>query len=155
MAGFGVAPVKTQSVTDDPNLEIARQEVDAGIRRGANWFYWIAILSVVNSVIGLGGSNARFIVGLGMTDMAGAARSIVSAIAVGGVVSLGYFANKRQKWAFIAGMALYAADAAILISLQQWLSAAFHAFVLYLLWEGFKRIAEDEELARRFQLHAV
>ncbi len=175
MTGFGVAPAKApqpepqivpQTPESDPNFLIAKQDVQAGIRRGANWFYWIAGLSVVNSVMAMAGTNGRFIVGLGVTDLIGSisrdlgttgamAGLIVNAFAVGVFVMLGVFANKHQKWAFIAGMALYTADAALLVAAQQWLSIAFHAWVLYSLWNGFSRIAENEELTQRFQLHTI
>ncbi len=165
MSGFGIAPAKT-SPDADPNLLAARQQLQMGVRRGANWFYWIAGLSVVNSVMAMSGSNGRFIVGLGMTEIVDEiardlgktgtiAGLVVNVFAVGVFVMLGVFANKYHKWAFLAGMALYTLDGAILVMAQQWLSVAFHGWVLYWLYAGFKRVSEAEELTQRFQLHAV
>src|SRR5438477_10996020 len=38
-------------------------------RSGANWFYWIAALSLLNSIIFFTGSNFSFFVGLGLTPL--------------------------------------------------------------------------------------
>ncbi|HPM80992.1 MAG TPA: hypothetical protein PLF81_09845, partial [Candidatus Anammoximicrobium sp.] len=37
---------------------------------GAGWFYWIAALSLVNSIILLSGGDRHFVVGLGVTLVA-------------------------------------------------------------------------------------
>ena len=39
------------------------------VKRGANWFYWIAGLSVVNSIMFIAGANFQFVVGLGVTQI--------------------------------------------------------------------------------------
>src|SRR5437588_12623571 len=46
-----------------------QQELEAHMRRGANWFFWIAGLSVVNAVISLAEGNRHFVVGLGITEI--------------------------------------------------------------------------------------
>src|ERR1044071_6443875 len=38
------------------------------LKGGGSWFYWIAGLSLVNSVLALSGSETRFILGLGITQ---------------------------------------------------------------------------------------
>src|SRR5262245_38242766 len=38
-------------------------------RSGAQWFYWIAALSLVNSVLAIAGQDWRFIIGLGITQL--------------------------------------------------------------------------------------
>ena len=38
-------------------------------KSGANWFYWIAGLSLINSIVFLFGGNLSFIAGLGITQM--------------------------------------------------------------------------------------
>src|SRR5947209_1342499 len=36
---------------------------------GARWFYWIVGLSLVNSLLALGGAQIRFVFGLGITQI--------------------------------------------------------------------------------------
>src|SRR3989442_13684974 len=36
-------------------------------RKGTNWFYWVAGLSLVNSAVILGGGSIFFVIGLGFT----------------------------------------------------------------------------------------
>lgn len=117
-------------------------------KRGANWFYWIAALSVINSLIVMNGSHTHFVVGLGVTelfDVAGRSLhgpgqnvALVLSIGIAGVFALfGYFANKMQQWGFLAGMILYVLDALLLFSFSDYLSVGFHALVLYFLFKGF------------------
>ena len=41
----------------------------AQLKSGASWFYWIAGLSLINSISAASGSSWRFIVGLGITQI--------------------------------------------------------------------------------------
>jgi hypothetical protein len=131
----------------------ASVNANAGIVRGraasgASWFYWIAGLSAVSSIIGLSGSTVHFFVGLGITEefdvagqmMGGGGRvtALVVSLGIAGIFALfGYFASKMQQWAFLVGLALYALDAALLVKLQDWLTVAFHAWGLYRIYFGF------------------
>jgi len=134
---------------DLPKLE----QATAG---GANWFYWIAGLSLVNSVITVFGGGWGFIVGLGFTQIidaigmaiaeemgSGAATAakviaLVGSVLVSGVfVVFGYFAGKRQNWAFIVGMVIYAFDGVLFLLFADWLSVGFHGFALFCIWSGF------------------
>ena len=138
----GPAPVAAPSAAD-PVLE--RQ-----LKGGGSWFYWIAGLSLVNSVLALSGSGTRFILGLGimrifdelaqrMASGAGLAVAVVLDLLAAAVfVFFGVFANKRHTWSFIVGMALYALDGLIYLIAQEWLGVGFHAFVLFCLFRGFK-----------------
>jgi uncharacterized protein DUF4339 len=121
----------------------------AQLKSSASWFYWIAALSLINSVSAFGGLGFRFIVGLGITqvfDSVGAGLSRggnvvalgLDLLAAGVFVLFGFFAHKAQTWAFLAGMVLFALDGALLFVAQDWIGVAFHAFVLYMLFRGFK-----------------
>ena len=122
--------------------------IQARARGGASWFYWIAGLSVINSLIGLSGSTIHFVVGLGITEafdvagqmMGGGGRitAVVVSVLIAGLFGLfGYFASKMQQWAFLAGLVLYALDAALLVKFQDWLAVAFHAWGLFRMYSGF------------------
>ena len=54
------------------NFLAVREAVDAQMKKGANWFFWIAGLSVVNSVILLMEGDRHFVVGLGVTQLVNA-----------------------------------------------------------------------------------
>ncbi len=118
-----------------------------GVIGSARWFWWIAGLSIVNTVLIHSGSDTSFIVGLGFTLVADALFREVMAIAlafdilaVGVFITLGFFAQKGHLWAFITGGILYLFDGLIYVYFQDWLPVAFHAYVLYSLFSGFKSL---------------
>lgn len=121
----------------------------AQLKSGASWFYWIAGLSIINSIIALTGSGVGFILGLGITQFIDAfAQSLegsgkmvaifLDVVAAGIFVLFGVFANKRHTWAFIVGMLLYALDGLLFLLVQDWLGLGFHAFALFCLFRGFQ-----------------
>ncbi len=121
---------------------------------GANWFFWIAALSMINSLVLLA-ANGRwnFLAGLGVTqlidalalgmseNLGGTTTTIIALlldVMVAGIfVGLGLFARKGQTWAFALGMVIYVLDALLFLFVQDWLSVAFHAYVIYRLYKGF------------------
>jgi hypothetical protein len=118
---------------------------------GARWFFWIAGLSMINSIISLNDGSWNFLAGLGITQVIselavglseelGGAVTVVALIldvlVAGAFVALGLFAQKGHTWAFIVGLVVYAFDALIFLAAQHWFSVAFHAFVLYSLFKG-------------------
>ena len=118
-----------------------------GVIGSARWFWWIAGLSIVNTVLIHSGSDTSFIVGLGFTLVADALFREVMAIAlafdilaVGVFIALGFFAQKGHLWAFITGGILYLFDGLIYVYFQDWLPVAFHAYVLYSLFRGFRSL---------------
>jgi len=125
------------------------RHLDARLRSGASWFYWIAALSLINSVATLLGMGWRLIVGLGITQLvdafagrlggSGLAVALALNVLISGVfVAFGIFSYKRHFWAYAVGMALYLLDGAIFAVASDWLAAAFHAFVLFRLFSGFR-----------------
>jgi len=123
---------------------------------GATWFYWIAALSLINSVVILMGAEWSFIIGLGITQFVDGVAAAVAqeagaeaapiikaaAFAVDFIVAaffvvFGIFSVKRQSWAYIMGMALYAADALLFLFAGDMLSIAFHGFALFCILSGF------------------
>jgi hypothetical protein len=125
----------------------------AHMRSGASWFYWVAALSLVNSVVAFTGSSWRFILGLGVTQIIdefgsnlGASGKgvalVLDILAAGILVLFGVFANKGHSWAFVLGMILFALDGVIFLLVQNWLGVGFHAFVLFCLVRGFMACRE-------------
>jgi hypothetical protein len=136
--------------TDVSQLAIIQKKIilDNKILNGANWFFWIAGLSILNSVIYLFGSSFTFIIGLGATQITDGLMMAISRrlITGGGVVryiglvidlviagvfiALGVLGRKRLRWALITGLVLYIIDGIILLLFQDFLGAAFHAWVV-------------------------
>jgi hypothetical protein len=98
---------------------LERLKIEQQFKNGADWFFWIAGLSLVNSLIILFGGNTNFIVGLGITQIfdgigleiakeAGMIGILIAlaldVIATGIFVMFGVFARKGHDWAFIVGM---------------------------------------------------
>ena len=136
----------TQPAAASPGINAAAL---AQAKSGASWFYWIAGLSLVNSISAFTGSDWRFILGLGITQLIdafgqgieGAGRFIalgLDIVAAGVLVLFGVFGGKGHLWAFVVGMVLFALDGVIFLLAQDWIGVAFHAFVLYCLFRGFQ-----------------
>lgn len=121
----------------------------AQVKSGASWFYWIAGLSLVNSISAFAGSDWRFILGLGIRQLIDALGQgiegsgkyialVLDLVAAGVLVLFGVFGGKGHLWAFVVGMVLFALDGVLFLLVQDWIGVAFHAFVLYCLFRGFQ-----------------
>jgi hypothetical protein len=119
------------------------------MKSGASWFYWIAGLSLVNSIAAVSGGDWRFILGLGVTqiidaigaEFGGSAKVVtfgLDLVAAGVLVLFGVFGHKGHLWAFIVGMVLIAFDTLVFLLAQDWLGIGFHIFVLYCLFRGMQ-----------------
>ena len=125
---------------------------------GVSWFYWIAALSILNTILYLVGSGWNFIVGLGVTqiidDIAitteGASRLLAIAISLG--IAALFFAlglllkRNRKNGIFIFGIVAYGLDSLLFILIQDWISIAFHAFAIYGFYRGIKANNELKRL---------
>ncbi len=122
------------------------------VNSGANWFMWIAGLSLVNSVSRFAGSGFHFVIGLGLTQvidqLAGSINAVVlvlDVIAAGIFVGFGLLARQRRDWAFIVGMILYGLDALLFVLVKDVVSIGFHLFALFYIYRGLKA---NEALAK-------
>ena len=133
---------------ENQQIAVSRMVAVARVRGGAKWFYWIAGLSFVNSIIVMTGGSLHFVVGLGITSVVdavakrvGNAGSILDFVINGFVAGLfalfGSFAVKGQKWAFVIGMALYGIDGLLLLTARDFLGVGFHAYALYAIYRGY------------------
>lgn len=124
-------------------------EAVSQIKSGASWFYWIAALSLINSIVLLAGGSFSFIFALGITQVidaigfeSGAPGKVVAFAAnfliTAGVAAFGYLASRGQLWAFITGMGLYAIDGLLLALAQRWLDAGLHVVVLFFIFRGMQ-----------------
>lgn len=131
------------------------------VKNGAVWPYWIAGISAINDLLihirapihlAFGLSLTDFIYGLflGLSARGGAAFIVIGGILDFGVLAafaaLGYFALRRQVWAFIAAIAVLSFDAllvlafAIEFSAPFLLSLAVHVIAVAFMWVGLKHL---------------
>ena len=111
-----------------------------------DWFFWIAGVSAVSSILAFSGTGVYSWLGLGATRLidAGAvavpkeAALALDLFAAAVYVLFGWFARRGTRWAFVAGAALYALDGILLLSFRDWFSVAFHAYALFRLFQGFQ-----------------
>jgi hypothetical protein len=125
----------------------------------SSWFFWIAGLSVINSLIAVSGGAWRFIFGLGITGVTDAVSSqfggtakaisfVFTLLMAGLFVIFGVLARKFFHWAFIVGMVVYALDGLLMLLGPDYLGLAFHAFVLFMLFKGISASKKLSELKR-------
>lgn len=134
------------------------------MKGAASWFYLIAALSVINSIIVMAGGRLRFIFGMGTTEIVDAIAQksggsvmglVVSVVIAGTCAVFGVLGNKRMAWAMWLGMALYVIDGLLLLLVQDWLSAAFHVWALMRIYQGIPAIAQLEALEQNAQAMAA
>ena len=132
---------------------VRHEELAQSFKSGANWFYWIAGLTLVTSVIAFGGGGIRFLISLGITqiidgvadaiaaDGGGAAKvvALVLALLISGVfIIFGVLANKKILGAYILGMVVFGLDGLLSLAYQDWIGVIAHGVVLFFLFRGFQ-----------------
>ena len=139
------------------NNQAELNELSVKVNKSAKWFYWIAAFSAFNTLVGYFEGNVSFVVGLGITqlidglvynasDTIRLAALFIELIIACMFALFGYFAVKEEKWAFLVGMTIYLLDGLIFILVQDWLSIAFHVFVLVALFTGYKALQKIESM---------
>lgn len=132
------------------------------VKSGASWFYWIAGLSIVNTLIANFGGEMSFIVGLGITQVIdalfmgifGEAVGMVRTIGLGVMIAFDLFfaglfiffgvrASQGKRWAFLVGMFLYTLDSLVYFMVQDWFGFGFHVFALVMIFIGFRAIGKE------------
>ena len=137
MSQNGIASLSSEENKSNKEWE----KLESRIKNGGGWFFWIAGLSIINSIIYLAGSDLTFIIGLGITQVIdgmasvatgqGKAIAFVITLIIAAVfVTLGIYSRKKKNWAFILGIVLYSFDALLFLIAQDWLSIGFHIFAL-------------------------
>lgn len=166
--GLGLNEEKDRSGSVD-QAHVDHDALVATMKSGANWFYWIAGLSLVNTLVYIGGGDWSFLAGLGITQLAdgfidvaieNGAPSMLKAVAVafdffilGMFAFFGYYAGKRSSVVFLIGITIYVLDGLLLLALGVLASAGFHAFALFFIIRGFLacRQLNAFEASRPFQ----
>jgi hypothetical protein len=139
--------------TDDLREKEVDPKLLLQVKNGANWFYWIGGLSLINSVIYAYGGDISFIAGLGITQLVDvvfneslelglslSTRLIamtVNLIFVIAFALIGYYAGKAFSGAFIVGIVIYTLDMILLVFLDSLFAVLFHIFALVMIVVGF------------------
>jgi hypothetical protein len=146
-----------------------REQFQRG-KNGAAWFYWIAALSLVNSLMILSGSDTSFALGLGLTLITdsiavGFAKEaghqtplivagVFDAVVLGLIVLCGWLSQKRVLAAFALGMVLYLLDGLLCLLLGSMICIGIHGFALWSMWTGFAAFRQLNALERQMGMAA-
>ncbi len=164
--GTSAANAESAAAGDEPPAVAADSSQSDAIRAqidsSANWFYWVAGLSLVNIVVALIGSRWGFAIGLGIPQLfaelaseSSAQQGVIdnTALVLWAIsfaipiffLACGWFARAPSLAAFITGFVLFALDTLIFVLALDWIGIGFHLLVLYYLWKG---IAATREFRR-------
>jgi hypothetical protein len=72
---------------------------------------------------------------------------VINLMIAGLFVLIGLWSSRCNQFAFGIGMLLYAADAALLVLAQDWLSIGFHGLALFYMYRGFMAAQQLRGLA--------
>lgn len=119
-------------------------------RDGANWFYWIAGLSLLSSILIIVGSSFISALTLGTTQMLtifgimipelAVVSGLVCFVILGIAVLLGYLSRKGHRWAYMIGIIFFVLDTLVLIFLfdsPDIIGTLFHCLILYYMIRGY------------------
>ncbi len=161
---------------DMAQLNIARKTLalENKIKGGTSWFYWIAGLSILNTIIFFTGGSMSFTVGLGITqfidglvyymrsDLSANGQTVLQIIGfgldilfAGGFALCGYLGRKRKRGVVIAGMVFYLLDGILCLVFGDWLSSIFHLIALAGLWSGQKAIKDLAAFEKSLNPYAI
>lgn len=174
----GVAPGYAAAATPGPPTATSEKisKLEARVRSGGRWFYWIAGLSLANTVIALvNGGIGGFALGLGVTFildnvMCGAKEFNIPAnlallcipvnLVIAGIyAALGYFACKTTRWAFIVGLVLYSLDTLLIVlsllgGSMLFISALIHVVALVAIAGGIGASGQLVQIRRQMEAYA-
>ncbi|MBX3243593.1 MAG: hypothetical protein KF685_03885 [Acidobacteria bacterium] len=120
----------------------------ADMRRGADWFFWVAALGILNSLIVTFGGLPSMLFGLGSTQLVDEMLRVNSLAAVNPIglffnaaiavlfAAFGYYARRGSDRIFVLGMFLYVVDAMIAIGFRDMWGFGFHLVALFYMGRG-------------------
>jgi hypothetical protein len=139
-------------------------------KAGANWFYWLAGLSIITSLIAFFGGGIQFIFSLGITqiidglaagissELGGSSAAklvglVLDLIIAGIFVLFGYLSNHKQIWAYLIGTIVFLMDGLLSLLFGEIISVLAHGFVLFFLIRGFmagrEMLAMEKSMAQQ------
>ena len=149
MASTGAAPARVSEQPQAPTT-VVKPPFLTRISTGPACFYWIAALTMLNSIVVISGRSLRFAIGLGIIagidirakelGTTGAVLDLLISGTIAGIfVVLGNLAGKRIRWAFLAGISLYGFDGLVCFAAGDILGAALHAYTIFAISRGLTK----------------
>lgn len=133
-----------------------RDELREDSHKDATYFFWAAGLAATSS--GILPIQIHFLINIGLFDLLAlygrrfganlptiAEGTVVLWIAV--LCALGFAARKGHRWAFLLGIALYAADMLALMAIFSIWAFGVHAFFVYRWFQGQKALKDLRQTA--------
>jgi hypothetical protein len=172
---LGVVDAVGAAATAFPANEVTEDSAEAGelerkIKSCGSWFYWIAALTLINTIVALCGSNWGFVLGLTITQLIDAvvvtvvpqefslvaklAACAVDLVGVGLFVFLGVMACRKQTWPFAVGVTLYGLDTLLTLFSFSIVSIGIHGWALFSLFMGMRAAQEWKKLGQNQSLTA-
>ena len=125
----------------------ARHVTRTSILHGANWFFWLAILSVINTLLvyryqipntpialaitqWLDGTSA------GLNPTMSTQSMVINLLIAVGLAMFGVLARRGSDLAFVLGIFLYVVDAMLAIGLRDVFGFGVHLIGLFFLFKG-------------------
>jgi hypothetical protein len=148
--------------------EIRYSELHQTYKSGANWFYWVAGLTLITSIITIGGGDWRFLISLGTTQIIDAFAVVLSEQLGGATMAIalvldifitalfvffGVMAGKKMLWIYMLGTVLFGFDGLISLMIGDWIGVLAHGFVLFFMIRGYMAgrdmVALEREIAQQ------
>ena len=125
----------------------ARHVTRTSVLHGADWFFWIAILSLINSLIVFYYQTPNSPLALGITRwLDGTTSGFNASMTTGGLLTnllvalvlavFGLLSRRGNDIAFVVGIFLYVIDAMLVIGLQDFFGFGVHLIALFFLVKG-------------------
>ncbi|WP_068471602.1 hypothetical protein [Saccharicrinis aurantiacus] len=142
-------PIRNEEETESDSKQddsLNQRTEEKQIKSAASWFFWIAGLTLMNSIYQYLDCGQIFIFGVGLNQIIEAAlyessevKSILflipSILTSGIFVLIGVKARKKIKGAFLAGLIIYSIDSLLYLSVGGYLSFGLHCFVLFMVYK--------------------
>lgn len=135
------------------NEEQRRADLLAESRSDADYFFWAAGLSVLatgllpvrlNVLVNVGTVDLLTLYGRPLGSFYPWVVYSTAAMWLLVMLGLGFAARNGQRWAFLAGIAIYAADmVALILTVSLW-AFGIHAFFLFKWFQGQKALQESK-----------
>ena len=125
----------------------ARHVTRSSVLHAADWFFWLAILSMINSLVVFYYQTPNTPVALGITQWidgtSGAFNAAMSTgelltnILIAGVLAaFGLMARRGSDIAFVVGIFLYVVDSLLIIGLKDFFGFGVHLIALFFIVKG-------------------
>ena len=125
----------------------ARHVTRTSVLHGADWFLWLAILSVINSLVVYFYNTPNSPVALGLTQWLDGTHGgikasmssgalVINIMIAGALAMFGLLGRRGSDIAFVVGIFLYVIDAFLVAGLKDFFAFGVHLVALFFLVKG-------------------